>query len=68
MNRNCDKITEATAKGKTESPERRKFLHRFLGMGILALFFRPDLPGNLPPPPSASKKADFWRKGGRLAG
>jgi hypothetical protein len=68
MKRRYGRTAGTGAKEKPESPERRNFLHWFLGMGILGLLFRPDLPGNLPSPPSASKKADFWRKGDRLAG
>ena len=68
MNRSNDEIPGATAEGKPESPERRKFLQRFLGIGILAYFFRPGPPETRPFSPLPSKKADFWRKGDRLAG
>ena len=68
MNRSDNKIAKTTAEVKTESPERRKFLQRFLGIGILAYFFRPDPLPARPSSPSPSKKADFWQKGDRLAG
>ncbi|MCX5859440.1 MAG: hypothetical protein NT056_06035 [Proteobacteria bacterium] len=63
-----NKITGAGAEEKTESPERRKFLQRFLGIGILSVFFLPGRPGTRPFSPFFSKKADFWRKGDRMAG
>ncbi|MDD5223550.1 MAG: hypothetical protein PHE84_06145 [bacterium] len=62
------KTTGAAAGGKTESPERRNFLRRFLGIGIMSCFFAPVRPEARPFPPSPSRKADFWRKGDRLAG
>lgn len=68
MNHADDKITGVAAKGKPGPQERRKFLRNFLGIGILAGFFLPGQarPGPSSPPPSV--RADFWRKGGRLAG
>jgi len=68
MNPPNEKNEGTQREGKAESPERRKFFQRFLGLGALAFLFRPVWPGNPPPPPPVSKKADFWRKGDRLAG
>jgi hypothetical protein len=68
MNHADDKITGAETEEKTESPERRKFLQRFLGIGILSGFFLPGRLKTRPFSPSPSKKADFWRKGDRMAG
>jgi len=52
----------------TKPLARRSFLVRLMGLGLLPLVWRRGEPPEKPKGRLSSRKADFWRKGNKLAG
>ena len=58
----------AATRPGTKPLERRSFLVRLMGLGLLPLTWMRVIPPAKPEDHSRSRKADFWRKGSELAG